>query len=138
MNISNIEKELLKLLNIAIKKKEVPVAALIIYKNKIIGRGYNLVEKTNDVTAHAEIIALKNASKKLRSWKLSGCKMYVTLEPCNMCKNAIEASRIEEVVYFINKNEKKGFVTNFIKGCQTENTRLFSQKLKEFFENIRK
>lgn len=77
---------------------EVPVGAIIVYKGEVIGKGYNMRESLNDPTAHAEIIAIKEASKKLNSWRLSGCTLYVSLEPCAMCAGAIVNSRIDRVV----------------------------------------
>lgn len=77
---------------------EVPVGAIIVYKGEIIGRGYNMREISKDPTAHAEIIAIKEASKYLDAWRLTGCTMYVTLEPCAMCAGAIVNSRVDKVV----------------------------------------
>ena len=83
----------------AYKLKEVPVGCVIVKGNKIIAKAHNMVEKKNDSTMHAEIIAIKKASKKLKNWRLIDCDMYVTLEPCLMCKSAIELSRIKNVYY---------------------------------------
>lgn len=80
------------------KLGEVPVGAVIIKNNRVIGRGFNLRESSSDPTSHAEIVAIKEASKKLKSWRLSGCTMYVTLEPCPMCAGALINSRIDKVV----------------------------------------
>ena len=77
---------------------EVPVGAIIVHKGKIIGRGHNLRETTKDPTAHAEIIAIREASEYLGGWRLLDCTMYVTLEPCAMCAGAIVNSRIERLV----------------------------------------
>lgn len=77
---------------------EVPVGAIIVYKNKIIGKGYNRCESLKDPTAHAEIMAIKEASKYLDAWRLLDCTMYVTLEPCAMCAGAIVNSRIDRLV----------------------------------------
>lgn len=77
---------------------EVPVGAVIVYKGNIIGRGYNKRETLEDPTAHAEIIAIKEASNYLGRWRLSECTIYVTLEPCAMCAGAIVNSRIDRVV----------------------------------------
>lgn len=77
---------------------EVPVGAIIIYNDKIIGRGFNLRETLKDPTAHAEIIAIKEASQYLGGWRLEDCTMYVTLEPCAMCAGAIVNSRIKRLV----------------------------------------
>ncbi|MGN1299860.1 MAG: tRNA adenosine(34) deaminase TadA, partial [Clostridia bacterium] len=77
---------------------EIPVGAVIVKDGKIIGRGHNLKETKNDTTNHAEIIAIKKASKKLKSWRLTGCTMYVTLEPCTMCAGALIQARLDKVV----------------------------------------
>lgn len=82
---------------IAQEKGEVPVGAIIVKNNKLIAKGHNLCENTNDPTAHAEIIAIKNASKILNTWRLNDCDMYVTLEPCPMCAGAIVQSRIRNL-----------------------------------------
>jgi tRNA(adenine34) deaminase len=78
---------------------EVPIGAVIVKEGKIIGRGHNLRETSNDATAHAEMIAIREASKTLGAWRLMGCTLYVTLEPCPMCAGAIVQSRIPLVVY---------------------------------------
>lgn len=77
---------------------EVPVGAIIVYKDKIIGRGYNQRESLKDPLAHAELLAIKEASKHLGGWRLIDCTMYVTLEPCPMCAGAIVNSRLSRVV----------------------------------------
>ena len=76
---------------------EVPVGAVVVHKGKIIGRGYNQRESLNDPTAHAEILAIKEASEYLGAWRLIDCTMYVTLEPCAMCAGAIVNARIDRV-----------------------------------------
>ena len=81
----------------AYRKGEVPIGAIIVKDNEIIASGYNKREETQDVTMHAEIIAIKEACDKLGSWRLSGCDMYVTLEPCMMCMGAILQSRISKL-----------------------------------------
>ncbi len=80
-------------------KDEVPIGAVIVKDDKIIARGYNKRESSNDPTAHAEIVALKKACKKLGSWRIPGAKIYVTVEPCAMCAGAILWARIDEVVF---------------------------------------
>lgn len=82
---------------IAFKYGEVPVGAIIVKDNKIIGLGHNYKETSKDVTQHAEINAIKEASKSLNDWRLNGCDMYVTLEPCPMCAGAILQSRISRL-----------------------------------------
>ena len=82
----------------AFEKGEVPIGAVIVRDNIIIGRGYNLKETRGDVTQHAEIIAIQEASREMGDWRLNGCHMYVTLEPCIMCMGAIIQSRIPKVI----------------------------------------
>ena len=81
----------------AYKINEVPVGAVIVKDGKIIARGYNKKETRKDSTEHAEINAIKKACKKLNTWRLIGCTMYVTLEPCSMCAGAIIQSRIDRL-----------------------------------------
>lgn len=78
-------------------KGEIPVGAVIVKDGEIISQRHNLKEEKNLVTAHAEILAIQEASKKLDNWRLSGCDMYVTLEPCPMCASAIAQSRISKL-----------------------------------------
>lgn len=80
------------------KIQEVPIGCVIVYENKIIARGYNRRNTDKNTLAHAELSAIKKASKKLGDWRLEGCTMYVTLEPCQMCAGAIVQSRMDRVV----------------------------------------
>lgn len=82
---------------LAMNKGEIPVGAVIVKDGVIIGRGHNLKETLNDSTSHAEILAIKEASKYTGSWRLNGAELYVTLEPCPMCAGAIIQSRISKV-----------------------------------------
>jgi tRNA(adenine34) deaminase len=84
---------------IAEENGDVPIGAVIVYKNQIIGKAYNQREQLKDPTAHAEIIALTQAAAFLESWRLNGCAMYVTLEPCPMCAGALVLARIDRLVY---------------------------------------
>lgn len=79
---------------------ECPIGAIVVDKDgEIIGEGYNLREATASPTAHAEIIAIEKASKHLKSWRLTDCTLYVTLEPCPMCAGAVINSRVKRLVY---------------------------------------
>lgn len=78
---------------------EVPIGAIVVKDGEIIGRGYNLREINHDPTAHAEMVAIREACEKLGAWRLLDCTLYVTLEPCPMCAGAIVQSRIKRVVY---------------------------------------
>ncbi len=78
---------------------EVPIGAVVVWRGRVIGRGRNRVEATQDPTAHAEIIAIGAASQTLKSWRLDDCTLYVTLEPCHMCAGAIVLARLARLVY---------------------------------------
>lgn len=107
MNIDHIIKEMNKLLIKAKQEDEVPVGAILVKDNKIISKAYNKTNKTNDILSHAEINVIKKASKKLNNWRLDGCILYISLEPCSMCKEIIKKSRISKVIYFSKQNEYK-------------------------------
>ncbi|MDY3122454.1 tRNA adenosine(34) deaminase TadA [Suipraeoptans intestinalis] len=77
---------------------EVPIGCVIVYEGKIIGRGYNRRTTEKNPLAHAEMIAIRKASRRLGDWRLEGCQMYVTLEPCQMCAGAIVQARMDKVV----------------------------------------
>ena len=91
--------EALKEAQKALKKDEVPIGAVIVKNGKIVARGRNSREKSQNALKHAEIIAINKACKRLKSWRLDGCEIYVTLEPCPMCAGAIANARISKVVY---------------------------------------
>ena len=117
--------------------------------NKIIARAHNVKEEKNDTTKHAEIIAIQKASKKLNAWRLTGCEMYVTLEPCSMCAGALIQSRISKV--YIGTMDYKtgacGSVLNLLKDYEF-NHKVEMEKdilqedcekiLKDFFKELRK
>ena len=98
----------------AYEKKEIPIGAVVVFDNRIIGKGHNQVETLRDPTAHAEIIALTSAAEYLSSKVLLGCTMYVTLEPCSMCAGAIVLAKLEALYFgsFDNKSGACGSVLN--------------------------
>ena len=91
--------EAIKEAEISANFDEVPVGAVIVKDGKVIARGHNLRESKNDPTAHAEIVAIRKACKKLKSWRLEGCTIYVTIEPCSMCAGTLLWTRIMRIVY---------------------------------------
>ena len=103
---------------------EVPVGAVVVHKNRIIGRGYNQVEKLKDATAHAEMIAITSASNNLQNWRLNECSIYVTLEPCIMCTGALLSSRINELFYAASdiKFGACGSIHNLAENSKTNHT----------------
>jgi tRNA(adenine34) deaminase len=84
---------------LAAEAGEVPVGAIVVFENEIVGRGRNAVLGSNDPTAHAEIVALREAALRLKNYRLTGCELYTTLEPCAMCAGAIIHARIARLVY---------------------------------------
>ena len=91
-------RQAIKLAKKASDQGDVPIGCVIVYEGKIIGRGYNRRNKDRSSLAHAELMAIKKASKVLNDWRLEKCRMYVTLEPCQMCAGAIVQARIPEIV----------------------------------------
>lgn len=106
-NKEKFMKEALKEAKKAYEKLEIPVGAVIVKEGKIIARAHNLKESKHDTTKHAEILAIQKASKKLESWRLIDCDMYVTLEPCSMCAGALINARIRKL-YIGTLDEKTG------------------------------
>lgn len=98
----------------AYEKEEIPIGAVVVFDNRIIGKGHNQVETLRDPTAHAEIIALTSAAEYLSSKVLLGCTMYVTLEPCSMCAGAIILAKLEALYFgaYDNKSGACGSVLN--------------------------
>ena len=132
----------------ALEENEVPVGAVVVKENKIIGRGYNQVERLKDATAHAEMIALTAASNHIGNWRLSECSIYVTLEPCVMCTGALLASRINELyfstfdpkfgacgsVYNLAEDGKTNHKINVYFGIYAEESK---ELLQEFFNKLK-
>ncbi len=141
-------KEALKEAQKAYNKLEIPVGAVIVKDGKIISKAHNIKEEKQDTTKHAEIIAIQKASKKLETWRLNDCEMYVTLEPCSMCAGAIIQSRIKKV-YIGTMDEKTGAcgsVLNLFKDFKFNHTVELEtgilqedceKLLKDFFKTLR-
>ena len=116
----------------AIKYGDVPVGAVIVKDGKIISKAHNKRELKKDVTMHAEIIALQKACKKLKSWHLDDCEIYITVEPCTMCYGAIEQSRIKKIVYGV-QNENFGY---FNKKVRKNKMIVYSKILRDDCEKL--
>jgi tRNA(adenine34) deaminase len=143
-------KEAFKEAQKALLNNEVPIGAIVVHNNTIIGRGYNQIEKIQEAPAHAEIIAINEASKHLGTWRLEECTLYVTLEPCMMCLGASLQSRIDTIIYgasdnrfgaISNHNYKHGAVAAYkrwplvIRGIMEDESR---ELIQSFFKKIRK
>lgn len=96
---------------------DVPIGAVVVSNGKIIGEGYNTRQRDSDISGHAEVIAMKMAAETLGTWKLEGCDLYVTLEPCIMCAGAIVSARIETLIYGA-ADEKAGGVRSLYAICE--------------------
>lgn len=93
----------------AFKRNEIPVGAVIIYKNEIISEAYNQKETSRNPLAHAELLAIYKASRKLKNWRLKECELFVSLEPCIMCLEAIIQSRIKRLIFGAGESKKTKF-----------------------------
>lgn len=102
-----INKILIKETRKAFKNNEIPVAAVVVKNNKIISKAHNVRQKCFDVTGHAEVKAIIKAAKKQKDWRLAEYELYVTLEPCAMCRKIIEEARIKKVYYMKSAGSKK-------------------------------
>ena len=148
-NKEKFMKEALKEAKKAYDKLELPVGAVIVKDGKIIARAHNLKETKYDTTKHAEILAIQKASKKLETWRLLDCEMYVTLEPCSMCAGALINSRIKKL-YIGTMDEKTGAAGSVLNLFEdyTFNHKVEVEKgimkeeceslLKDFFKMLRK
>lgn len=132
-----IYKKLISLTTKAIKKDEVPIGCVITKNKQIISSAYNQKITKMDPMAHAEILAIKKACKKIGSWNLNDCELYVTLKPCNMCLAVINEARIKKIYYIVdnNKNVNNNMIITKIKNCEYES--IFSEILSNFFKNKR-
>ncbi len=141
-------KEAIKQAKRAMKMNEVPIGCVIVYNDEIIGRGYNRRMTDKNTLSHAELNAIKKASKKMDDWRLDDCEMYVTTEPCQMCAGAIVQARIKKV-YIGCMNPKAGCAGSIMNLLEVDafNHQVESEKgileeecsnlLKEFFKKLR-
>lgn len=128
---------LYKLAMKAYKKGDIPVAAILVKDNKIIAKAYNKRFRNNSLLGHAEIICILKGTKKLKSWRLTDCDLYVTLEPCAMCREVIREARVRNVYYLCDKTKNVINKTNFIKLNSSTND-VYSRLLTDFFDTLRK
>lgn len=125
----------------AYKNDEIPVGCVIVCENEIVACGYNKKERKNNALMHAEIIAIDKACRKLGSWRLDNCDIYVTLEPCMMCMGAIIESRIRNVYYGTKNKNEQMYVFNMVDrfvNLYNVNDADCSKILSDFFINKRK
>lgn len=136
-----------KFMNLAIKEAikaynndDIPVGCVIVCNDKVISKAYNKKNRTNNATHHAEMLAISKACKKLNTWRLNDCDIYITLEPCNMCMGAIVESRIKNVYYLLNSNYYETFNNNKLKinVNKLEDTYKYKEMMGNFFINKRK
>lgn len=141
MYMKNYENILIKLSKKAYKKNEVPVAALLVNdKGKVISKAYNTREKNYIFFEHAEIKCLTRANKRLKNKFLMDCTLYVTLEPCDMCKVLLKEARIKKVNFMINRNnQKKAYNKTVFENwdCSLENKEIYKNLLSNFFKKRR-
>lgn len=133
-NVDKYLKEALKEAQKAYKKLEVPVGAVIVKEDKIIARAHNLRETKNNALAHAEIICINKACKKLGTWRLEDCKMYITLAPCQMCIGAIKQARINEVYIGALDDKNNEQLEDNVKYIENKEC---SEILTQFFKELR-
>lgn len=149
MYLEDYMSQAIKMAKNAYEEDEVPVGAIVVKDNRIIGKGFNKVIHKNSVTAHAEILAINSASQKINNYRLKGCEIYVTLEPCHMCAKAIMDARID-CLYFGAYEAKTGAIKSIDKFLDRSDLnhkvvysgghmqRESSELLKDFFQSKRK
>jgi tRNA(adenine34) deaminase len=131
--------EIIKESELSASNLDIPIGAIVVKDDQIIGRGHNTRIAVPDVTNHAEIIAIREAEKHINDWRLDGCDLYVTLYPCDMCIEIIKAARINNVYYLLEKdNKNKSDYTNFNLIDDNVSRETYRDKLSSFFkDNIR-
>lgn len=131
----------------AYKNREVPVGCVVVCGDKVVGKGHNKRERNNLAISHAEVVAINKANKKMKTWRLDDCRLYVTLEPCPMCAGAIIQARIKEV-YFTAidlKNGAAGSIINMfdfdfshkVNLIKLDDNNQSSNLIKQFFKEVR-
>ena len=133
----DIYKELYNLVEKSNSLNEIPVGAIVIYNNEIIGKGYNDRQTTNNICGHAEVNAIIEAEKYLNDWRLNSCILISTLKPCNMCKEIINSSRIEKVYYIIDQDGVSDSDLYIKVTDDNEYLNKISNIFKNFFQNLR-
>ncbi len=130
---------LIKLAEQAYEHDEVPISAILVKDDKIIAKAYNTKESTHNVTNHAEMLVIKKASGKLKTWHLEDCDIYVTLKPCPMCESALKQAHIRNVYYLLDKLDyKKEYTkTKIVKANIRTQKDEYYQYLKGFFQKKR-
>ena len=132
MNIDKYMEILYKLVNKSYKKKEIPVGSIVIYKGKVIGKGYNNRQSSHKICGHAEINAILEAEKHIKDWRLDGCILISTLKPCEMCYKVIKEARIDKVYYLYDRNNNY----NDDSIIKVNSDSLFNNKIKKLFDNF--
>ena len=132
-----------KYINILIKEAtksletgDIPISAIIVENDKIISKAHNSKEKYNVVTRHAEIIALEKACKKKKTWHLDNCEIYITMEPCLMCMNAISQARIKKIYYILDNKKYKITQNNMNKKIQIKKIETQDLKIENLLQNF--
>ncbi len=123
----------------AYQQDDVPIGAVLVQNGQILSYAHNNREKEKDILGHAEILAIQKGAKKLNRWNLSDCDLYVTLEPCSMCKEVIKQSRIASVFYLTEKNswKKEYNKTQFVPLNDKNNKQRYEKMISEFFQTKR-
>lgn len=130
-------KYLINLAKKAYSEDEVPVGAIVVKNNNIIGVGYNKKEQLNNPVMHAEVIAIVDACEKNKDWRLDDCELYVTLSPCVMCQGLIRDVRIKKVYYLLKSSEQMFDIINAIKYDDFDMEQEILDLMQKFFKNKR-
>lgn len=148
MNMKYMDMAILEAKKAALED-EVPVGCVIVFNDNVISKAYNKKESLKMVTGHAEIIALEEASNKMNNWRLDGCDVYITLEPCPMCASALKQARVNHIYCGLSNSDKNNFkiISDILQSDRTNPSvaitndlavEKVSTLLKNFFENRRK